>query len=500
MDKTTVKSLFLIVLWFTCLACFNRSALAFSGVRSLRRSVVKIYVTIQRPDHALPWQSGRQASGNGSGFIINKRRILTNAHIVSDAKFVQVQKNGDPRRYRARVSFAGHDCDLATLSVDDPSFFEGTSAIQFAKSLPKLNDEVTVLGYPMGGARLSMTKGIVSRIDYSVYSHSGVDQHLVLQVDAAINPGNSGGPIIFRGKVVGLAFQTLAWAENIGYSIPVPVIRHFLDDIADGVYHGYPELGAAFMDARNPALRRDLKLPPYKTGVVVYYLDPFGSALGRLKQRDVLLSIDGYEIANDGTVVLDGNNVIFAELLERKQWGQSVVFRIWREGAETEITVPLTNPPDPYVYRNVYDKLPEYYVFGGLVFSPLNREYLRTLRGNLADKNNQQLIYYSQYAKIDELHRDREEFVVLIRRLPHPVNTYTDGFMKGIVTEVNGIHIRNLGDVKKAAANPTNGFHVIRFAGMDDFLVLDAGAAAESSPEISSRYGVPSTEYFEDKQ
>jgi len=500
MNRSTAKSLILPVLWLTLMAGINRNALAFSGQRSLRRSVVKIYVTMQSPDYSLPWQGGGFSSGTGTGFIINKRRILTNAHVVSNARFIQVQKSSHPKKYRAKVDFIGHDCDLATLSVDDPSFFEGTSTIQLAKSLPKLNDEVTVLGYPMGGTLLSVTKGIVSRIDYSLYSHSAVDQHLVLQVDAAINPGNSGGPVIFRGKVVGLAFQALAWAENIGYAIPISVIHHFLEDIADGVYHRYPELGVAFMDTQNSALRRDLKLPPDKSGAVVYYLDPFGSAKDYLRPRDVLLSIDGHPIANDGTVDLNGNNVIFAELLEQKQRGQSVALRIWRETAETEMTIPLANFTDPYVFGNEYDKLPEYYVFAGLVFSPLTRGYLMTLRRNLESNNDQQLLYYSHYAKIDELYRDKDEFVVMIRQLPHPVNTYAADFLNGIVTEVNGIKIRNLKDIKKAMECPESGFHVMHFAGMDDFLVLDVATTAKANTEIVSCYGMSSTEYFENKQ
>jgi S1-C subfamily serine protease len=470
---------------------------AFSRRQDLNRSVVKIYVTLQFPDYTLPWQSGHAVGGSGSGFIIGNKRILTNAHIVSNARFIQVQKDGNPQRFQASVEFVGHDCDLAVLLVDDPSFFEGTKPVVFARELPRLNDEVTVIGYPMGGARLSMTKGIVSRIDYSVYTHSSVDLHLVLQVDAAINPGNSGGPVMFKGKIVGLAFQVLTWAENIGYAIPVPVIDRFLKDIEDGVYNRYPELGAQYLDLQNTALRSDLNLPQDETGVVVYFIDPFGSANGLLHGRDVLLSIDSYEIANDGTVVLDGNTVVFSELLERKQWGDSVVFTVWRAGAEVVVEVPLRNPADPFLYRNVYDKVPEYYMFGGLVFSPLTREYLKTVESSQMDKNVQQLVYYSHYSKVEGLYQDRDEFVVMIRRLPHAINTYADAFVNGVVDEVNGVKIRKLEDVKRGMGLSEGGFHVIRFAGMDDSLVLDAEQAEKANSEILERYGLPASEFFE---
>ena len=459
-------------------------------------AVVKIYFTQQREDYSLPWQAGPTFGGTGSGFVIRGRRILTNAHIVSDARFIQVRKLNDSAQYSARVEFIGHDCDLAVLTVADRNFFSGLEPVDFAQELPNLNDEVLVLGYPLGGTRLSVTRGVVSRIDYSVYSHSGVDQHLVLQVDAAINPGNSGGPVVFKGKVVGLAFQGLAWAENIGYAIPFPVIQHFLDDIADSVYHGYPEIGLEFIAGRNPALRRAFQLPEGTTGIVISYIDPFGSAAGKLAVGDALLSIDGLPIAQDGTVSLGGHNVHFAELLERKQWGASVKFEIRRGGADRKVLVPLTNPRDPFVYRNLYDERPRYFVLGGLVFSQLTREYLRTVERLRSDERVQQLFYYSEYAKQDDLYKGRDEFVVLIRRLPHPVNTYADEFVNGIVESVNGIPIRNLSDVKTAAAKPVGNYHVIRFAGLSQELVLDAEASARSGPEILAEYGVPAEFYL----
>jgi len=462
-------------------------------------SVVKIYVTIQTEDYSMPWQAGDPGGATGSGFIIRKNRILTNAHIISDAKFIEIQKYDDPERFKAKVAFVGHDCDLAVLTVDDPDFFVGTRPAKFADDIPSLSDEVTVIGYPLGGNRLSLTRGVVSRIDYSVYTHSEVDQHLVLQVDAAINPGNSGGPVLFKNKVVGLAFQGLAMAENIGYAIPLPVIDHFLKDIEDGKYNGYPELGVGFMPLRNAALRRDLNLPEGKSGIAVYYVDPFGSARGLLRNRDVLVSVDAYPIANDGTIDFGGNSVLFAELLERKQWGEFVTFKVWRDNAEIAVKIPLTNPEDPFVYRNVYDKRPEYYITGGLVFAPLNREYLQTLRKRAMIMNTQQLLYYSEYAKVDELYKDKDEFVVLTGRLPHSINTYCDAFLNGIVTNINGKAIGKLEDVKNAMVNHTGTFHVVYFAGMNDTLVTQSDVVRQADREILSRYHIPSPEYFGEK-
>lgn len=464
---------------------------AVSTQNVVQYSTVNIHNTMQMDNFSNPWQAERPMQGSGTGFVIQGKRILTNAHVVSNSRFLEVQKNGDPKRYIARVRFAGHDCDLALLDVDDPDFFNGTQPVTFAEALPKLGDTVTAIGFPLGGSRVSITRGVVSRIDHGSYAHSAVDQHLVLQVDAAINPGNSGGPVVFNGNVVGVAFQGLSQGQNIGYAIPVPVIHHFLADIEDGTYDGYPELGVQYLELRNPAMRASLGVPSEESGVVVTWLDPFGSAVRDLIPGDVLLRLDDHNIAEDGTIELDGNPVAFTELLERRQSGDTVSFKIFRKGAILDLFIPLKNRPDPFVFRNLYDIQPEYAILGGLVFAPLSREILKTITSGFDGPNDQNLLYLSQYAKQDGYGLNHDECVIFIRRLPHPVNTYTDAFINGLVVSVNGAEIRNMKNLIDAFAKPEGGFHVIRFAGTDDPLILNADAVTDAQMTILKQYGVP---------
>ena len=462
-----------------------------------RASVVKIHVASQAEDYARPWQARRISHGSGSGFIIKGKRILTNAHLVADVKFMQVQREGDAERYRASVAFIAHDCDLAILTLENDRFFTSTEALSLADAMPDLNDEVIVLGYPLGGNRLSVTKGVVSRIDFSAYSHSGVDQHLALQVDAAINPGNSGGPVMFDGHVVGVAFQGLTWADNIGYAIPLPVVLRFLQDVKDGHYDGYPELGAVFENTQNPARRKDLGLDDSQTGVVVSTVDPFGAAHNRFKVCDVILDINNHPIANDGSIKIRGERVEFSEIVERQQKGDNISFRVWRDGREISVHVPLDHPDDPFVFRNQYDKRPNYLIRGGLVFSPLSAELLKTVDKNGENANVQQLVYSFENVKREELFRGRTEFVVLMGRLPHAVNTYTDNFLYGIVTDVNGHAVSDLRDVRKAIDNTKNEFHVLRFQNMDDTMVLDARAMRAADPDIQETYSISEPEHLD---
>ena len=242
-------------------------AMAQKAPSDVYRSVLRIEVATQVPDYETPWNSGRFSGGIGTGFIIGKNKILTNAHVVSNARRLLITVHGSPTKYPAKVEHIAHDCDLALLSVEDFKDFESFPTFEFGE-VPSLESQVRVIGYPIGGDRISVTRGVVSRIDFQPYSHSRADSHLAVQIDAAINPGNSGGPVVQDSKVVGVAFQGLRQADNTGYIIPTPVMKRFLKDIEDGTYDQYADLGISEFPLHNPAMRKALGLPDDGKGVL----------------------------------------------------------------------------------------------------------------------------------------------------------------------------------------------------------------------------------------
>jgi len=165
-------------------------------------SVVKVFATRNTIDYINPWQSKGVQEITGSGCIIQGNRILTNAHVVNQNTFIQVRRESSQKKYIAKVETIGNDCDLATLQVEDPEFFKGVSPLEIGE-LPYLQDTVAVIGFPMGGDKLSISQGVVSRMESMTYINSN-QRLLAVQIDAAINPGNSGGPAINNGKIVGL--------------------------------------------------------------------------------------------------------------------------------------------------------------------------------------------------------------------------------------------------------------------------------------------------------
>ncbi|MGB4842406.1 MAG: serine protease, partial [Leptotrichiaceae bacterium] len=174
---------------------------------TIKKSLVKIYSSHQQFDFQSPWQSGLDYNSTATGFVVDGNRILTNAHAVVNNKFLQIRKDGDSKKYKAKVKFISEEYDLAILEVEDKAFFNNTVPLKFGK-LPNLRDKVTIYGYPLGGDKLSTTQGIVSRIEHNSYTLTN-QRFLIGQTDAAINPGNSGGPVITNDKVIGVAFSGL---------------------------------------------------------------------------------------------------------------------------------------------------------------------------------------------------------------------------------------------------------------------------------------------------
>lgn len=460
-------------------------SLAPLGAAPIARSLVRVEATFQDPSYKAPWSPGSVGGGVGTGFVISGPRILTNAHVVSNAKFLTVSKEGDPNPYPARVLHVAHDCDLALLGVDDPSFFKGTTPLAFG-GIPAIESTVSVYGYPIGGTRLSVTRGIVSRIDFQPYSHSGIDAHLAIQIDAAINPGNSGGPVMQDGKVVGVAFQGFSGdvAQNVGYMIPTPVIRRFLQDVEDGRYDRYVDLALRYEPLFNPAARAALGLKDDASGVLVGSVFAGGSADGHVKPGDVLLEIDGLPIASDGTIPMDGDSVELAEVVERKFKGDSVKLGLLRDGARLDIVVPALHPWPFTIQANAYDERPRFVVFGGLVFQPVDQNFMSELQ-----PDDLRLRYMFDYYVDDAIFKERPELVVLSGVLPDAVNAYASDFRFSVVDEINGRKVRGIDDVAAALDEPSD-YYVIRFVGEGRPVVLERKAVEQARERILSRYGV----------
>ena len=463
-----------------------------------RRSVYKIRVTTQDLNFLRPWTFGSSESSAGTGFYIGNGRIMTNAHVVAGARYITVQRDGDAEPRPAKVQFIAHDSDLALLTLDDPSAFKKVRPLKFG-SVPRLRSTVSTVGYPMGGEQISFTQGVVSRISFRTYVHTGYHQHLLVQVDSAINPGNSGGPVVQDNLVVGVAFQAFTQAENTGYIIPTPVINRFLKDVEDGRYDGHPEDGVFVRRwaVTNPSTAKFHGLSGEPKGVKVNEVASWVPAFGRILPDDILLEIEGAPIGVDGRIEYMGERIDFWILYDLRLHGDTVNYKVMRNGRIIDVPVQITPTKPHYMGQRIYARYPRYFVYGGLIFTALTQSYLQTWGSSWYEKAPLQLRYADDAALQDPTLRTMEDIVVIAGRLPHDVNNWAAGFEHQIVTSVDGKPIRSLRDAYEQLTKGSEELAQVRFLGDTDILVLDRNAVKGAAETIAKNYDLKQDSWFE---
>lgn len=472
----------------TIVAIFAFSSQTLFGQVQIKNSVVKIFTVVQPYNYQQPWQKLPLSNQTGSGFIIAGNRILTNAHVVADSKFIEIRKSGSAQKYYATVSFFAPEYDLAVLEVSDKSFFNESAPLEIG-DLPYTQEKVYTCGYPIGGDELSVTEGIVSRIEHREYV-TGKSYLLAIQIDASINPGNSGGPVLKGNKVVGVAFQGITNGQNIGYAIPTTVINHFLNDIADGAFDGIPHLGFQWQPLDNFSQRLMLGLMNNGIGIRVTNISPDSPLKNMLQVGDVILSIDSTEIASDGSIKFrETERTHFCFINQQKNFGDKIELKIFRNKKELSINTVLTKESTikRLVPHDTYNTKPDYFIYGGLVFEPLSLNYLTSFNAQnwmyIAPRNMVDL-YYNGLPSING-----QQVVVLTGVLPDQINVGYHNVRDMIVYKVNGKTINNFAELKKTIQNSAD--ENLVFEQANGFqLVLNKNAANKRNSTILQNYGI----------
>ncbi len=431
----------------------------------VENSVVKIFSTARYPEPFKPWIKQAPRDSTGSGVIIAGNRILTNAHVVAYASQVQVQANQAGDKLSATVEAIAPGIDLAVLKLDDESFFATHPPLAQAKILPDVKEAVMAYGYPAGGNSLSITKGIVSRIEFTPYNFPVYG--LRIQIDAAINPGNSGGPAVVGDKMIGLAFSHLGGAQNIGYIIPTEEIDLFLQDVADGHYDGKPSLSDDFQTLENPALRSFLKLDKAAEGMVVHRPESTTPAYP-LKEWDVITKIGDMPVDNQGMIKLGPNlRVRFLYQVQKIAKGGKVPLSVVRGGKEMQVQVPVTSK-HPMVIGSLDGDYPSYFIYGPLVFSNANTFFVGALLQGEKAMNAVNWLTISGNPllarRTDRPAFEGEELVVVSSPFfPHKVAKGYSNPSPLVVKSINGKPVRNLAHLVVLLRDAKDEFIAIAF-------------------------------------
>jgi S1-C subfamily serine protease len=447
---------------------------------ALKDAVVHVYVVKHSYNTLSPWNSNTR-KGSGSGLIIEGGLVLTNAHVAADATFLELQRHGETRRHEAEVVYISHEADLALLRTKEKDLYKDVKPLELGE-LPEVQQEVEVYGFPIGGTTLSVTRGVVSRIEKQDYAHAN-ENLIAVQVDAAINFGNSGGPVISGDKVVGVAMQSGFFTENIGYMIPTPILRHFLKDVEDGRQDGFGYPGFQVQSMENPAMRRKYGLNDEQTGILVHKVYEHTPSENIMEVGDIITSIDGYSIENNGTVEFrPGEYIDYTHYIDLHQLGEEVRLDIIRDSKAMQVALTLDKPGKDYllVKPNQYDKQPTYYIHGGFVFMPLNQDLMDSMDPVSAS------LGAIAMTPPDE---DRQEIVIMTKVLPADINKDHHHDTGLVIEKINGETFKDFNEFFEKIQMSHSDFIVLE---ADDGyqVVIDNAEAKSKQPSILARYGI----------
>lgn len=472
---------------------------ASDASKQIENSVVRVYATSRAPDILKPWTKMSPSEKTGSGVVIDGKRILTNAHVVLYASQVQIQANQSGDRLSATVEYCVPAIDLAVLKLEDETFFDTHAPVPRDSKLPELKQSVMAYGYPTGGTTLSITKGIVSRIDFVTYGWPV--QGLRIQIDAAINPGNSGGPAISGDKMIGLAFSLLSGSQNIGYIIPCEEIEIFLKDVEDGKYDGKPGFFDDLQTLENSTLRPFLKLQPGTDGIIVNEVVNT-SADNPLKKWDLITHIGDTPVDNQGMIKTGGLRLRFAYLIQHLVKDGKVPLTIVRDGQSMKVSIPVPKER-PALIPNKQGQYPSYFIYGPIVFSEASSITYNLFSSAQAGNAIMGLAAISNplvTRRGDAPAFEGEELVFIPSPFfPHKLaKGYSMPFPR-VIEAINGIKIRNLKHLVEVLRDSKEQFTVITFSGKPtetlvfphkemvaatEQILNDNGVRSQASPEL----------------
>jgi S1-C subfamily serine protease len=485
---------FLCGLWIGLVLCtansWSQTAARSSKAALLENAVVKIFSTARPADVFRPWQKAPPSESTGSGVVIEGNRILTNAHVVNYASKVEVRAKEGGDKISARVIAIARGIDLAVLELEDNAFFANRTPPTRASVLPEVKDEVLAYGYPVGGNSLSITKGIVSRIEFVSYGFP--TSGLRIQVDAAINPGNSGGPVFASEKMIGLAFAGVLSAQNIGYIIPNEEVELFLQDIKDGKYDGKPALFDDFQTLENPSLRSFLKIDKSVKGMVVQRPAVPGDDYP-LKEWDVVTHIGSVAIDNQGMVQLTPDiQVRFQYRVQKATKDGKVPLTVQRDGKTLELLVPVM-PSRPRLIQALNGDYPSYFIYGPIVFSRATLEFRSFFNSNAGALNGFAFNAQPLLTRVaDEPGANREDLVVISTPFfPHRLVSGYDSRFGAVIYSINNTPVKSLRHLVEILRDLKDELVVIKFdQRIGESIVLPHAQVLQSTEGILADNGI----------
>lgn len=468
-------------------ACLPASA------ADLSKSLLRIRVTAQNWDFHRPWQKGAPGARESIGVLLPGKRVLVPANVVANATFVEFERIGSGDKRQATVDVVDYVANLALLKTDDDAFYDGMSSVKVADRV-RTGDSLEAVQFEAND-QADFSKGVLKDAAVVPYPF-GVAAFLnfEIKIDLGQNFGGRMVPFFRRGKLAALGTGYSA-SKQTASAISAPVIRHFLDDAADGAYQGFPRGGFGYVGVEDPALRRYVGLGDEESGIFLTHVQPGSPAdESGLQVGDVVTRINGYNVDKNGEYEDPDYGLIGASHLTttRHKSGDVLDIHVVREGQR--IIVPLTldarDPATWPVEPFVLDRAPQFMIVGGFLIQELSIPFLEGWGSDWPDKAPRPLarIVRKQW----DLAKPGEKFIILSQVIPTRGTVGYEDVRFQLIAKINGRTIKTMQDVAEAVQHPIDGFQHLQFdGGSPGDLYLHADVATKENAAIQQIYGLP---------
>lgn len=449
------------------------------------KSILRVNVTSQRYNFALPWQKRSPSSRRGLGALLTEARILVTAELAQDASYIELELPASGKKLTAKVAAVDYEANLALIVPDEEpgDFFEGMVPLEVDLST-KVGDQLEVWQFEENGTPVT-TAIKVSRVEIGRYF---LDDAYFLEYEASgavqYRAGSFTLPVVREGKLAGMLLSYSA-KDQVADILAAPIIDHFLKDVADAPYDGFPNFGVKYSMTLDEQLRGYLKLDDTNAGVLVTGVIAGTSAeKAGIKKGDVILKVKGLEIDSRGNYkdpvygLLNLSHLVKGSV----SVGEEISVTVLRDGEEMDITVKLIrkNPSEYLVDPYMFDRGPKYQIVGGLLFQELTIPYLKLAGKDWRTRAPFKLIHAATNPKMHE-DAGRKKIVFLSGVLPSNTTLGYENLSALIVDKVNDKAINELKDLDEALKTPADGVHKIEFGDFPHRIYVDAKQAEEDN-------------------
>jgi len=451
----------------------------------LRAALVKLNVVTQSYENTAPWKLGNEFPRAGRGVVVGDGLILTKADLVTNQRMIEIEIANSARRYPGALRHVDRTIGLALIEYDDKNLKEALGPLPLG-DVVKLDDEFDI--HYLG--RDNIPERTDARVIRAIADSSGLE----LQLKTSLADAGDGQVALKDGKIVGLVTSTYGSRQQATI-LSIETIRQYMDDFKDDAYNGRPGPGFWTQQLLRQDLRTYYGLADNQHGIAISRVVPGRTGDGVLKDGDVLLAVDGYDIDDEGKFVHEVHGRLSSAYLlgGRRYAGDRVKAKILRNGAEMDVEFELKGqkPGEKTVPDGYEQDRPQFMVVGGLVLLELTSS-----SGISRSPGGVILRRFRERANWDPPTKRRR--IIYVDRILQDVSNkgFEEVYHQPIKT-INGIEINDFAGVPKALATPEGKYHVFRFDGLESDFVIEADKLAEIDKRIADKYKVTRLRYLE---